>query len=428
MRGHSRSEETGPVNFGSKASEAMQTQSQPEAPSATPPEVFVQVFPRIERLRVLHVVSRLGTGGTEYGILKVISGLGEEDFEHRICAVRGTDTEFVNRMNAPARTYSVASTRPGLQFPLFRLARVMKEFRPHIVHTRNFGSLEGIPAARMARVPVAIHSEHGYELETLGGLPLRRRLFCRGCYAMADAVFTVTRDLRDYHSRQSWRSAHKFRLIHNGVNTERFFPCPERSRQIRQELGIPAGRVVIGSVGRLVPIKDHGTLLRAAENLVRRGKDVHVLIVGSGPELAKLQTSAQASASLAGRVTFPGESDRVAELLNAMDVFVLTSICEGMSNTILEAMASGLPAVVTRAGGNPELVEEGRSGWLFPPRDTEALEQHLLRLIDDTELRQQVGAAARVQVCEHFSLEGMIQRYRDLYLELAARRGLRKGD
>jgi len=161
---------------------------------------------------------------------------------------------------------------------------------------------------------------------------------------------------------------------------------------------------------------------------VRRGKDVHVLIVGSGPELAKLQTSAQASANLAGRVTFPGESDRVAELLNAIDVFVLTSICEGMSNTILEAMASGLPAVVTRAGGNPELVEEGRSGWLFPPRDTEALEQHLLRLIDDTELRQQVGAAARVQVCEHFSLEGMIQRYRDLYLELAARRGLRKGD
>src|SRR5438445_13864370 len=97
VRGHSRSEQTGAVNFGSKASEAVQTQAQPEGPSATPPEVFVQVSPRIERLRVLHVVSRLGTGGTEHGILKVISGLGEEDFEHRICAVRGTDTEFVNR-------------------------------------------------------------------------------------------------------------------------------------------------------------------------------------------------------------------------------------------------------------------------------------------------------------------------------------------
>jgi len=118
----------------------------------------------------------------------------------------------------------------------------------------------------------------------------------------------------------------------------------------------------------------------------------------------------------------------VPELLNAMDVFVLTSICEGMSNTVLEAMASGLPAVVTRAGGNPELVEEGRSGWLFPPRDTEALERHLLRMIDDGELRQRVGEAARARACEHFSLEGMVQRYRDLYLELAARSGLRKGD
>src|SRR3989442_11419780 len=118
----------------------MPKQSQSQAPSTTPPEVFVQVSPRIERLRVLHVVSRLGTGGTEHGILKVISGLGEEDFEHRICAVRGTDTEFVNRMNAAVRTYTVASARPGLQFPLFRLARVMKEFRrtsfTHVISVR----------------------------------------------------------------------------------------------------------------------------------------------------------------------------------------------------------------------------------------------------------------------------------------------------
>src|SRR3989442_9381866 len=188
----------------------MPKQSQSEAPSATPPEVFVQVSPWLEGLRVLQVVSRLGTGGTEHGILKVISGLGEEDFEHRICAVRGTDTAFVNRMNAAVRTYTVASARPGLQFPLFRLARVMKEFRPHIVHTRNFGSLEGIPAARIARVPVAIHSEHGYELETLGGLPLRRRLFCGGFFAVAHAGFTGTRGLRGYHSRQTLRSARKF--------------------------------------------------------------------------------------------------------------------------------------------------------------------------------------------------------------------------
>src|SRR5437879_12908253 len=98
----------------------------------------------------------------------------------------------------------------------------------------------------MARVPVAIHSEHGYELETLGGLPLRRRLFCGGCYAMADADFTVTRELRDYHSRQSWRTAHKLRLIHKDVNKERYFPFRDIFNQLQHGLGNPRVRGVSG--------------------------------------------------------------------------------------------------------------------------------------------------------------------------------------
>jgi sugar transferase (PEP-CTERM/EpsH1 system associated) len=382
---------------------------------------------RGERLRVLHVVSRLGVGGTEHGVLKVIQGLGEAGFEHRICAVRGMDLDFAGRMNVATKVSSVASERPGFQFPLFRLARVMREFRPHVVHSRNFGSLEAIPAARLARVPVAIHSEHGYELETLEGLPLRRRLFFRGCYAIADAVFTVTQDLRSYHSRQLWIPAEKLRVIHNGVDTERFSPRLEQSAGVRRQLDIPKTRVVIGSVGRLVAIKDYGTLLRAADNLARHGKDVHVLLVGSGPELLSLQDLARALPGLVGRVTFSGLSHDVSELLMAMDVFVLTSISEGMSNTILEAMASGLPAVVTRTGGNAELVEDGRSGWLFAPRDAQALVHHLLRLTEDSTLRRQTGQAARRRACEFFSVEGMLQSYGDLYWELASRRGLGKG-
>src|SRR5512137_2787476 len=148
----------------------------------------------VERLRILHVVSCLQMGGTEKGVLKIIGGLGSTEFEHHICAVRGVDESFVRQMKVPAQVSAVGNAEPGFQFPFFRLARLMKKIRPHIVHSRNFGALEAIPAARFARVPVAIHSEHGYELEILGGLPLRRRFICSAFYALADQVFTVSRD------------------------------------------------------------------------------------------------------------------------------------------------------------------------------------------------------------------------------------------
>lgn len=403
----------------------MQTQHVPgEIPISSPPLPGVRP---VSRLRVLHVVSCLGIGGTEHGVLKIIEGLGHAEFEHKICAVRGVDENFVRQRKIPVGVSSAGSTKPGLQFPLFRLMRLMKAFRPHIVHTRNFGAIEAIAAARLSGVPVAIHSEHGYELEILGGLPLRRRLICRALYAIADQVCTVTGDLRDYHSKQSWLPAKRFRVIYNGVNTDQFSPRPELTMSLRAEFGLPMGRIIIGSVGRLVPIKNLKTLLQAAEAVIHKGHDVHVLIVGSGPELPNLQAHVAASPGITERVRFLEASDRVSDLLNSMDIFVLSSISEGMSNTILEAMASGLPVVVSRAGGNPELVEGGRVGRLFNPRDVEALASHLSELAGQAALRSKYGLAARQRAEDEFSLPVMIKNYRDLYMDLASRCGVRKG-
>jgi sugar transferase (PEP-CTERM/EpsH1 system associated) len=404
----------------------MRTQLQlamPQVPLTVP-----QPLSRQKRLRVLHVVSCVGMGGTEHGILKVLQALGSSEFEHQICAMRNIDEDFAHRMKIDATISTVGTSNPGFQFPFFRLSRLMKNFRPHIVHSRNFGALEAIPAARFAGVPVAIHSEHGYELEVLKGLPVRRRVVCRAFYALADEVFTVSNELREYHARESWRAPEKIRVIYNGVNTEQFRPDPELLAPLKSKLGIPAGRVVIGTVGRVVPIKDHDTLLGAAEILMRRGRDIHVLVVGSGSELPRLRMRASASLELRSRTTFLGASDRVPELLNAMDLFVLPSISEGLSNTILEAMATGLPLVVTRAGGNPELVQEDRVGNLFKPRDVEVFAGLLLRLVDDPGLRERYGQAARHRAVEQFSLAGMAKNYRDLYLNLASQHGVGKGD
>jgi glycosyltransferase involved in cell wall biosynthesis len=196
---------------------------------------------------------------------------------------------------------------------------------------------------------------------------------------------------------------------------------------LRKRFGLPEQRFIVGTVGRMVPIKDHPTLLRALEILTQRGIDAHALLVGSGPELERNEQLVKASSVLQGRVTFTGLSHEIPELLNTMDAFVLTSISEGMSNTLLEAMATGLPLLATSVGGNTEVIEPERMGWLFQPRDTEALANRIALLVSRDDLHRDLGAAARARAVERFSLSRMLKDYTDLYLELAERRGVGVG-
>jgi sugar transferase (PEP-CTERM/EpsH1 system associated) len=375
-------------------------------------------------IRVLHVLNRLDRGGTELAVIKLMKGLHQESFEHRLVAIRGSDPTILGMPVGPDELLHAGTKNTGLHFPLFQLAKLMRAYRPDVVHSRNWGAIEAIPAARLAQVPVAIHSEHGYELDMLGGLPLRRRAFRRAVYGMADIVFAVTEELRNYHARQAWLPPERIRVIYNGVDTERFFPRPDKRPVLRTQLNLSEGQFVIGTVGRMVPIKDHPTLLRAMELVVNRGINAHALLVGSGPELGRIQQLVAGSTKLKGRVTFLGDSDAVPGLLNAMDVFALPSISEGMANTLLEAMAAGLPVIATGVGGNLEVIEKHVSGWLFPPGDAEALAALLILVANREDLRQRYGVAARQRVMRNFSLRSMLDSYRHLYLEMATNRKL----
>jgi len=391
---------------------------------ALPPGITAREHKHGARLRVLHVIPQLMPGGTEYTLLRLIRGLGEDEFEHRVCATRAIDAEFAAQQGMTEKVFLASNGNAGAQFPFFRLAHIMREFRPHIVHSRNWGGIEAVLAARAARVPVTVHSEHGYEVDSLTGLPYRRRAFRRAAYALADAVFTNSRELREYHARQAWIAVERLRVIYNGVDTVRFAQRPAVRLGKRQELGLPADSLVLGSVGRLVSIKDHATLLKAASIVASQGANIRLIIVGAGPQRDALQKQIAADAHLGDRAVLTGASDSIPELLNAMDVFVLPSLGEGMSNTVLEAMASALPVLATRVGGNPELIDDGRTGFLFSPGDVAGLAQRLQTLVHDQIMRQAMGTAAREHVVSHFSLERMIAEYRNLYRELAARRHL----
>jgi sugar transferase (PEP-CTERM/EpsH1 system associated) len=368
----------------------------------------------------MHVLDRLNIGGTEKAVLKLIEGMNEDLFEHYMCTLRESSI-LADKWKSGPTLLNLGGEGSNFQFNVPRLVKVMRAIRPAIVHSRNWGAIEAVIAARLAGVRAVVHSEHGYELDMQPGLPLRRRLLRHLAYRMASRVATVTHDLKTYHAAQAWWRPERIRVLYNGVNLDEFKSQRQSCEAMRQQLGIPQHALVLGSVGRMVRLKDFVTLLKAASLLATQIPDLYVVLVGSGPELSKLQQFVASSPELSGRVIFPGMLDRVADALNTMDIFVLPSLMEGMSNTLLEAMAVGLPLVATRVGGNVEVVAEGRCGFLFTPEDVHGLAGLLRTLLRDAPLRAEFAKAARERAVTDFSLQAMVRRYRDLYIELALR-------
>jgi glycosyltransferase involved in cell wall biosynthesis len=274
-----------------------------------------------------------------------------------------------------------------------------------------------VAAARLLG-KAAVHSEHGIETSAKVKQPWRRTCFRRLAYGLANRVVSVSRQLRDMHARDTGYSRDRITVIHNGVDCERFRPDGEARARVRRELGLAEGELCLGCVGNLLPVKDHMTLLRVLSSLDAVTRRWRLLILGEGPQRPELEAFVNAHGEWKKQVCFLGLRSSVVELLNGMDVFVLPSLFEGVSNALLEAMATGLPVVVTATGGNPEVVVDGQSGLLFPARDLQRLSSHLALLAGNKDLRSKLGAEAMRRVREDFSLDSMVRKYGQLYESL----------
>lgn len=365
----------------------------------------------MKRIRIVHVLHRLAAGGTELALQRVIAGLDPQHFENIICTVAPLARDFGSDFNC------ISLERNGRKTGslVADFARLFLRLNPDIVHSRNWGAIEAVVAAKLARVPRVIHSEHGRDIHTMNGDPWRRRLFRRFAYGLADEVFVVSRELREHYSAQVGIAPARMGLIPNGVDTKRFCPDADARIRMRSQLGISPAAFIAGTVGRLDPVKDHKTLLHAAELLGSSETESHIVIVGGGPEHETLKTRIAASPALRGRVHLAGESAQPEQWLNAFDVFVLPSLSEGMSNTLLEAMAAALPCVVTDVGANPDLVDDGESGYLIAPRDAQAIADRIFQLAIDRELRSRMGQRGRLKVTQEFSMARMLENYTRLY-------------
>ena len=366
------------------------------------------------RPHVVHVLDSLQVGGTEHGVANLICATGA-GLRHTVV----TMTEggpVAARLPADVAVHTVGK-RPGLDLrAVGRLARLLRRLAPDVVHSRNWGTLDAVPAARLARVGAVVHGEHGREASDPQGLSSRRNRLRRWLGPLVDRFVTVSFDLAGWLETTVGLPPRKIVTIHNGVDLRRF--TDEAPAPARGLLGLPAEGVVIGAVGRLDPVKDHLGLLDACAALGGDRDDWTLVLVGEGPCRAALEARA-ARSDLAGRIRLLGARSDVPDLLRAFDLFVLPSIAEGISNTVLEAMATGLPVIATRTGGNPELVEDGVTGALVPVGDRAALARALRAQLADAHLRRLQGKAGRQRAAAEFSLERMAGRYAELYRALA---------
>jgi sugar transferase (PEP-CTERM/EpsH1 system associated) len=368
---------------------------------------------------IAHVIPTLRVAGLENVVARLTDRL-RAGFRHVVVTPAG-DGPMRARFPEDVPVIAMAEQHRPDRWNALRMARLFRSLRPDIVHSRNWSCVDAIIGARLAGVPIVIHSEHGREASDPEGRNRVRRIGRRVLAPMVSQFVTVSRDLARWLIEDVGVPRRKVLSICNGVDTRRF--APGERPAARAALGIGSEPLVIGTVGRLDPVKDQVGLLKAFSRLTDDPR-AFLLIVGDGPCRQELEATIGAL-RLGDRVRLLGERDDVPAVLSAMDVFVLCSVGEGISNAILEAMATGLPVVATRVGGNPELVMDGSTGFLVEPRSPASLAAPLRRYLEDPTLLAQHGRSARDHAETEFSLERMVGAYEQLYRRLLDTRGRR---
>ncbi len=370
---------------------------------------------------IVHVLYRLQIGGLENGVVNLVNQLPHDRYRHAIVCLTEA-TGFRERISRDDVAIHEMHKRPGQDPGLWRnLYRLFRRIRPTIVHSRNIGCLEAQIPAWLARVPCRIHGEHGWDVSDPDGSNRRYRWLRRLHSPLVHRFIALSREIEGYLVQRVGIRPDKVSRIYNGVDNRRFHPGREHALPSGFA---PAGSVVFGTVGRMHGVKDQVNLCQAFIRLCaespQRGATLRLVLAGDGPLRATCREMLDA-AGLRELAWLAGNRDDIPQLLRSLDVFVLPSQAEGISNTILEAMASGLPVIATAVGGNSELVDDGRTGALVPPRDPDALAAAMAVYADDRALREAQGVAACARVASEFSMTRMLAAYGGVYDELIAR-------
>lgn len=392
------------------------------------------------KIKVAHVITRLDSGGSAQNTILTLLGLG--DSRYRLAMIKGESIESemgdeergqvksslsrIRKKGIPDFTYSCLIRRinPLLDLRcLIRLFFFFRKERPFIVHTHTSkAGFLGRLSAWLARVPVIVHTPHGHIFWGYYG-PLITELFInmeRLIAKITDKIICLTEQEKRDHIQFRIERPEKFVTIHSGID----FPVFQKSSflhgRLRDELGIPNGEPVIGTVGRLVPIKGHEYMIRAFALLMNEFENSWLILVGDG-FLGTYLKRLSRELGVSERVVFAGWRFNVSDFLSFFDIFVFPSLNEGMGRALVEAMAAGKPIVASNVGGISDLVKDRQNGLLFRPGDIDGMAMAMKRLLNNQEMMIDMGKMGRI-MAENYSVEKMVKRIDDLYFSLCQRR------
>ncbi|ALS97653.1 TIGR03088 family PEP-CTERM/XrtA system glycosyltransferase [Lacimicrobium alkaliphilum] len=366
---------------------------------------------------IAHVLFRFDTGGLENGVVNLVNRLSQEGYRHSIITQKGVNPEFAKRVTANNVDYHDLNKAEGNDFSMYlRLNSLLKRLRPDILHTRNLATLESQVVGWWRRIPTRIHGEHGWDVSDIGGTNPKYQRLRRLIKPFVHQYVALSGEARDYLLHKIKVPPQRIHHICNGVDMDRFSTPPLPVSPFPEQQ-LPPQALVFGTVGRLAEVKDQGTLIEAFALLCSRYPQhpLRLMLIGDGPMRGKLEQQAK-EAGIAEQIWFAGDRADVPALMSKMQVFVLPSLAEGISNTFLEAMASGLPVIATNVGGNPDLMPpEHKHSHLIGVQDTQGLMQAMSRYIDNPDMITEDSALVRKHCQSHFSLANMVAKYHQLY-------------
>lgn len=363
-------------------------------------------------VRVLCVIDKMVRAGAQRHLRQLLGGFDPREVEPVLCCLleKGPLAEELAGLGVPVESLGLKNIM-GTRFPraVAGLAGIIRRRRIGLVHSYLFAAnLAAPPAGFLTGTPV-ITSRRDTGFWKTG----RHILAHRAVNPITRMITANSRAVVDYLRRREGVEENQIALIHNGVSVS-------SGETVRERVPGPGEKIVIGALGNIRPVKGYHHLLRAAAALpVELDWELRLAGRTLDPDYREELEGIVRGEGLSGRVRFPGEAAEPGEFLRGLDIFVLPSLAEGFSNSLIEAMARGLPAVAAAVGANPEVISDGEDGFLVPPGDPRLLGERIAALAGDLSLRRRIGRAGRRRVEDAFTLEAMCRGYRDLYYEVA---------
>ena len=364
-------------------------------------------------IKVCYLIGQLGKGGAEKQLYELIKGINRKEFDPLVISLSqgGHWGKEIRKLNIQL---TELQRRKSFEFArLFKLIKILKAEKPDIVHSYMFSANSyGRIAAIIGRVPLIIASERNVaEVGKDKGkfdiyIDKLLAAFSQGIICNSDKASSSLVEKYSFNRKKVF-------TVHNGIDINDFLKQRNYSSSKKSK------RKVIGTVGSLCPQKNHRLFLDMAKIVLERSenKQIKFLIIGRGPLRNELERYSK-GLSIEANVVFTGEREDILELLQSMDVFVMTSLYEGLPNAIIEAMAAGVPVVATDVGGNSELVINRETGFLCRSNDAKALVEKVIGLISNENAAQQLGKKGREKIVKEFTVEKMVNQTENIYREL----------